>query len=120
MKIIVRKAAQLETKSKREITIKEEAADVYKKFVAAGKPDSLFARDSKAVLKYILPLLAPEEKIYEYNTGQKAMAQLSKFATESDITITWMTEMEKHVQMEEEFKRGLHKFIINMLLQMGG
>ncbi len=52
---------QLETKTKQEIATKEEAADVYKKFVATGKLDSLSARDSKAILKYILPLLAPEE-----------------------------------------------------------
>ncbi len=57
-----KKAEQLETKFKRETALKTEAEDLFKKFVTAGWPATLPAKDSKVILKLVLYCLAPEEK----------------------------------------------------------
>ncbi len=92
-----KRAELIKTKTKREIAVKREAIDAFKKFLTAGKPSKLPAKDSKAILKFVLPLLAPNEKLAEYNTGPKAIQRLVKFGIASDNKLTWISEMEKHL-----------------------
>jgi len=96
------KAERLEAKIKREDATKLEASHAYSKFVAIGKSiDDISARDSKSILKFLLPKLAPNKKISDYNTGPKAVTRLNKFAIDSDNKITWEAEMKKYTPNDE-------------------
>ncbi len=80
-----------------ENTINADAIAAYQKYITTGKQTNLPAKESKSILKFILLLLATGEKMTIYNTGPKAIAQLNKFALDSDNKISWETEREKHV-----------------------
>ncbi len=86
-----KKAEHLKTKTKRDMVIKADALDAFKKFVSAGKPEILSAKDSKAILKFVLPLLAPKEKFLECNTGPKTMERLLRFGMDLYNKFTWIS-----------------------------
>ncbi len=93
-------AERLEAKLKREDTTKSEATQSYNKFIGGGKLiTTLSAKDVKLILKFLLPKLAPGEKMADYNNRQKALARLEKFGADSNGAITWEKEMDKHAPM---------------------
>ncbi len=102
----MKQVEKMETKTKKEIAAKVEKIDAFKKFLEAGKPSQMSAKDSKAILKFVLPLLAPSEKMSEYNMGPKAMERLVKFGMDSGNKVTWISEMEKYTDKEEINQEG--------------
>ncbi len=97
------KAERLKAKLKKEDETKSHAIEAYQKFVGGGKLNSaLSAKDFKMILKFLLPKLAPNEKMAEHNTGAKALECLQKFATDSNNDSTaWHFEMSKYVELAD-------------------
>ncbi len=100
-----KKAAQLETKNQKELFVKSEAANAFEKFQKAGK-SAVSSKDTKAILKFILPLLAPNEKMSSYNTGPKAMSRLEQFAIDLGNKIRWESKMKRFMKEDEEVQEG--------------
>ncbi len=92
----------MEIEVKKEIALKVEAVDVFKVFLADGISSKLSAKDSRVMLKFVPPLLAPNETFLEYNMEPKAMGRLDKFEMDSDNKMTWISEMEKHLDNEQK------------------
>ncbi len=51
-----KKAVQHEIKMKRDTTTKTIAEDAFKKYVTAGMPETLPAKDSNAILKFVVSI----------------------------------------------------------------
>ncbi len=84
-----KKAQQNEMKMKKEAKSNAEAIAAFNKFIVApGKNKQIADRDSKAMIKYLLPILAQNEKNYDYNTGPKTLARLKKFGFDLGNNIT--------------------------------
>ncbi len=78
-----KKAAWHQTKNQKEKLVKLEAADAFEKYPEADCKSALSFKDTKAILKFILPL-APNKKMSSYITGPKAMCRLEQFSMDSE------------------------------------
>ncbi len=67
----------LATKLKWEITTKNESIKAYIKFIHFGKSTNIPAKCSKSIFKFLLPCLAPKEKILIIQVGQKQLLGLN-------------------------------------------
>lgn len=76
--------------------------------MAAGKLSPLSEKYSKAILKCVLPPLAPNEMLSEYNMGPKAVKRLVKFGMDSVNKIAWISEMEKYLDNKKECRTELY------------
>lgn len=76
-----------------------DGAAAYEKWVLGGrKKDSeskpiLSPDDAKHILKFLLPIIAPTEKLSSYNSGKKSLQRLMEIAGGT----TWEAEMEQQV-----------------------
>ncbi len=63
---------------KREINIKMEAIKASRRYCKAGKQGNSpkTAKDAKSILRFVLPILAPDDNFSSYNTGAKAIKRL--------------------------------------------
>jgi len=66
----------------------------------------LSAKDAKSILKYLLPILAPGEKISDYNTSPKANARLNKIAQDGDGKTSWEIELKNHADIDDDGAEG--------------
>ncbi len=86
--------------------VKSEVSDAFKKYWEANGKSTLPYKDTKAILKFILPQLAPDENMSSYITGSKAMWRLEQYATDSGNEITWESEMENFLKDDKEMQQG--------------
>ncbi len=76
-----KKIEQERKMTQREIVIKMKAFDEFVRYLQAWKPETLpkKAKDAKAILWFVLTILALYGKISNFNTGLKALKWLSRF-----------------------------------------
>ncbi len=99
------KKAEMEKKlSKREINIKMEAIEAFRRYCKAGKQGTApkTAKDAKLILRFVLPILALDDKLSSYNTGAKAIERLGQFQADPNSKTLWDIEMEKHIKNDDE------------------
>lgn len=69
---------------------------MFKKFLVDCKPSNLSAKYSKVILKFVIPILASNEKFLE------ATGRLDKFGRDTGNKIIWIFEVEKHFDVEQQ------------------
>ncbi len=62
--------------------------------------------DAKLILRFVLPILAPNDKISNYNTGAKAIEQLGQFQVDPNSQTLCEIEIEKHIKHDDENLEG--------------
>ncbi len=109
IKQIKQKKAEQEKKlSRRETSIKLEAVEAYRRYLSAGTSGTLpeKAKDAKAILTFVLPILAPGDKISNFNTGPTAFERLRQFPVEQNGKQLWEIELEKHIENKGKTEAG--------------
>ncbi len=86
--------------------VKSEAFDAFEKYWAADGKSALSSKDTKTILKFILPHIGSQQKDIIYNKGPKAMSRLEQFATDSGNKSTREREMERFMKDDKEMQQG--------------
>ncbi len=91
-----------------EINIKIEAIESFRRYLKAGKQCTApkTAKDAQFILRFILPILAQDDKLPNNNTGAKAIEQLGQFHVDPNRKASWEIKMEKHIKNDAENLEG--------------